>query len=325
MGFFTGFAMSAFSPTYSTLEPPQRPDNLSSAVLHSLSRPIFGKVAWGVIPSFILGAITFGILPLISWPRRFGRFVVAEQQQFWHLVEWLRIRTGDEEAAKLRDSVRMTGATPTLWMVPAILLGIVAYQFMPIIAAGNFTPDRVFAWTYGAWPWPFGVLGLLDQPDQAPHLYKVWSVCLSIGFFSHWLHVRQHVANVNQLLRRLNLIFVRQHLPPVPLFGVGIGLRPLWLIAGIVGLAFGAVWAIPAALAGAVHQRYCKRTSTRIRSELAMRVHTLLHQQRPPLNVPMPNGFRIVCRNPLCGKTLPGGSAFCSRCGTSVPESDAVA
>src|SRR5579872_5212603 len=122
MGLLPNLTMSAFTPTQTTLDPPVRPDNLSAAVLHSLSRPIYGRVAWGPLRSFLLGAISFGIIPLIAWPRQFGRFVVAEQQQFWHLVEWLRIRTGDEEAARLRDSVRNTGAIPTLWIVPTILL-----------------------------------------------------------------------------------------------------------------------------------------------------------------------------------------------------------
>ena len=56
-----------------------------------------------------------------------------------------------------------------------------------------------------------------------------------------------------------------------------------------------------------------------------MRVSALLNHQRPAIDVPIPNGFRVVCRNQLCGKPLPGGAAFCSRCGTRVPSWDAVA
>jgi hypothetical protein len=157
------------------------------------------------------------------------------------------------------------------------------------------------------------------------HLFKIWTLCLSAAYFSHWIHVRQHVYSVNQLLRQLNLILARQHLPPVPSFGVGIGIRPFWLIAGFIGLTHGAAWAIPAAFAGAIHQRYVRRTSTRIRGELAMRVNASLNRQRPPIDVPMPHGFRVVCRNPLCSKTLSGGSSYCPRCGTRVPAVDAVA
>jgi hypothetical protein len=320
--------MSAFTPTISNLEPPDRPDNLSSAVLHSLSRPIYGRIAWGPLKSFILGGITFGILPLIRWPKAFSRFVIAEQQQFWHLLEWLNIRTGDQDAAKLRDSIQDTGATATIWIVPTILLVILAFNFLPWLGLPGFDVRHLFDTTYGVsfWPGdPFPSRHFFHHSSAWSHLFKIWTLCLCLGYFSHWLHVRQHASNVNQFLSRLNLILARQHLPPVPLYGIGIGLRPVWLVAGFIGLGCGAIWAIPAALAGAVHQRYCRRTSTRIRGELALRVSAALNRQRPPINVPIPNGFRIVCRNQLCGKPLAPGAAFCSRCGTRVPSPDAVA
>jgi len=328
MGFLAGFLMSAFTPTISNLEPRDRPDNLSSAVLNSLSRPIYGRVAWGPLKSFVLGGISFGILPIICWPKAFSRFVVAEQQQFWHLAEWLHIRTGDEDAAKLRDSVQYTGTTPTLWIVPTILMAILVANFLPRISAPGFNLDWIFGATYGAacWPgYPISSRYFIHHSILWPHLFKIWTLCLSLAYVSHWLHVRQHASNVNQFLRRVNLILSRQHLPPVPMYGLGIGLRPVWVVAGLIGVGCGAVWAIPAALAGAIHQRYCRRTSTRIRADLAMRVSAALHRQRPPLDVPIPHGFRIVCRNQLCLKTLTGGTAFCPRCGTRVPNVDAVA
>jgi hypothetical protein len=314
--------MSTFTPNQWTLDPAARPDQLSSAVLHSLSRPIAGRIVWGPLKSFILGALTFGILPLIAWPKKFGRFVVAEQQQLWHLVEWLRIRTGDEEAARLRDSVRDTGAIPTLWIVPIVMLAILALNFFPWLDVSGLFLQRLFFATYD--------IGL-RHPDTIfsnrwhsgffPNLrlYGIWTICLSVGYASHWLHVRQHAADVNRLLGQLNVIFVRQNLPPVRISGPGIGLRPLWVVAAVVGASCGVWWAIPAALAGGVHQRYILRNSNRIRSELAQRVSTLLHQNRPPMNVPTPHGFRVVCRNEMCAHSMPPGAAFCPRCGTRVP------
>jgi hypothetical protein len=320
--------MSAFTPTQVTLEPPSRPDNLSAAVLHSLSRPITGKTSPNVVLSFIFGALSFGVVPLIYWPRRFGRFVVAEQQQFWHLVEWLRIRTGDEEAAKLRESVRDTGPIATTWLVPTVLLVLVAIEFVPLFSQPGFSVRHLLDLTYFAGPWIgphyghnyYRVVGL-----GALVLFKIWNVCLLLAYGSHWLHVQQHASDVNRFVRRLNLILAKQLLPPVPLFSVGIGFRPLWFIAGMIGLAHGAFWAIPACFAGAIHQRYVRKTSTRIRGELAQRVNMLLQQQRPAINVPMPHGFRTVCRNERCGKTVPAGAQFCPRCGTRVPDGNAVA
>jgi hypothetical protein len=322
VGFLANLSMSAFTPTLSNLEPRDSPDNLSSAVLHSLSRPIRGRTAWGPVKSFILGGISFGILPLICWPRAFGRFVAAEQQQFWHLLEWLHIRTGDAEAAKLRDSVRNAGVVPTISIVPTILLVILAVNFLPRIGMQHgFNLNSILPVTYGFGTWP----GEWIYFGYWPHLFKIWTVCLCVAYISHWFHVRNYISNVNQMLRRLNPILVRQQLPPMPKYEVGLGLGPAWLIAGLIGLAGGAVWAIPAAIAGGIQQRYCRRTSTRIRGELALRVNAALNRQRPPIDVPIPNGFRVVCRNQLCGKPLTGDAVFCSRCGTPVPRTGTAA
>ena len=192
MGLVPDFTMSAFTPTQVTLEPPARPDNLSAAVLHSLSRPITGKTSPNVVLSFIFGALTFGIVPLLSWPRKFGRFVVAEQQQFWHLVEWLRIRTGDEEAAKLRESVRDTGAVSSTWLVPMVILVILAVYFLPLFDSAGFDLDRLLGVTYLAAPWvpPHFIHHYYSPTALYPwiHLHKVWNLCLVIAFASHWLH-----------------------------------------------------------------------------------------------------------------------------------------
>lgn len=326
MGLVIGFSMSAFTPTSWTLEPKERPDNLSAAVLHSLSRAIFGHLWWGPFFSFFTGAVTFGIMPLVCWPKKFGRFVVAEQQQFWHLVEWLRIRTGDEEAAKLRDSVRQTGSIPTMWIVPVAMLAVLAFVFVPFVQGGGYAHGHLIVHHADWWMRnSFRPEILTIQSNPWLHLYNIWVICLSVAYISHWLHVHQHVSDVNAFLRRLNPILQRQNLPLMGTYHVGLGLRPLWMVAGFIGLACGAWWAVPAAFAGAVHQRYCKRTSTRIRSELAIRASTLLQRQRPPIDVPMPNGFRTFCVNELCGKSLPASATFCPRCGTRLPRAEAVA
>jgi hypothetical protein len=311
--------MSQFTPTQWTLEPNTRPDHLSAAVLHSLSRRALG-LTWGPIKTVILGGLTFGTLPLIVWPRKFARFVAFERQQLWHLVEWLRIRTGEDEAAALRDSVRQTAAVPTLWIVPLIMLVILAVNFVSWTHTPGFDFSTILSGTYffnGSRPEVMAMHRWGRHMWAVPvHFYGVWTLCLSIAYASHWLHVQQHAADVHRLVRRMNLIFARQNVPLVGFIGPGIGLRPLWILAAIVGVAFGAWWAIPAALAGAVHQRYIERASTRVRGELAERVRSLLQEQRPAVDVPTPHGFRIVCRNQLCEKSAPTGAVFCPRCGT---------
>jgi hypothetical protein len=295
-------------------------------VLHSLSRRPLG-LAWGPVKSVFLGAITFGILPLIVWPRKFARFVAFERQQLWHLVEWLRIRTGqdgtgEDEAAILRDSVRRAGATPTLWIVPLILLGILAANLIPWMNSPGFNPSVFFHGVYFNNGFAFDPYSLRhwNHPFRTNpmRLYGLWTLCLSVAYASHWLHVQQHTANVHRLLRRVNLIFARQNIPPVGLFSPGIGLRPFWILAALFGVACGAWWTIPASLAGAVHQRYVERTSTRIRAELAQRVSIMLQNQQPGINVPTPHGLRTLCPNTLCEKSAPAGAAFCPRCGSRI-------
>jgi hypothetical protein len=320
--------MSTFTPTQWTFDPPARPDQLSSAVLQSLGRPILGKLAWGPIKSLVLGGLTFGILPLLAWPRKFNRFVVAEQQQLWHLTEWLRVNTGDEQAAKVRDSVRSAGPVPTLWLVPVVMLVILAVNFLPWVGVHEANVDRIFYATYGP-PARFERLfdgGWLNSPHSLLHFFGIWTICLSVAFISHWAHVRAHARRINLLIDQLNPIFQRQNLPLVEWRDLGGGFRPLWGVVAIIGVVSGAWWAIPAAFAGCAHYRYIRSTSLRIRNDLAQRVRTLLQRQRPAMDVPTPYRLRSVCRNTLCAKPIPQGAAFCPRCGTRLaPSLDAVA
>jgi hypothetical protein len=309
--------MSQFAPTQWTLEPQPRPDHLSAAVLHSLSRPFYG-LAWGPIKSLVLGGITFGILPLISWPRKFHRYLLSERRQLWHLVEWLRISAGEEQAADLTHAMDQTRPAPTLWIIPAVVTVILAANFLSLLHGRMFRVERILSATY-----LFGFSGPITASlgpfrywPPAAKLHVIWTAGLSIAFASHWLHVQHHYSTVNRLLRRLNGIFQRQQIPPVTSPALGLGLRPLWIVAAIIGCLFNAWWAIPAALAGAVHKRYIERTGARIRGDLAQRVQMMLEQRRPALDVPTPHGSRSVCPNELCAKPAPDGAAFCRRCGT---------
>lgn len=317
--------MSTFTPTQWTFDPPARPDQLSSAVLQSLGRPILGRLAWGPIKSLVLGGITFGILPLIAWPKKFHRFVLAEQQQFWHLLEWLRVTTGDPQAARVRDSVRFTGAPPTVWFVPVAMLAILAANILPWINGYGINLDHA---TYGS---PERVQrlfegGWLNATRSPIHFFGIWTICLAVAYLSHWGHVRAHSSKINLLVAQMNPIFQRQNLPPVDWRDIGAGIRPLWGVVAIIGVFAGAWWAIPAAMAGAVHYRYIRGTSLKMRNDLAQRVRTLLQRQRPAMDVPTPYRLRSVCRNPLCAKPSPENAAFCPRCGTRLaPSLDAVA
>jgi hypothetical protein len=300
--------MSSFAPTIRTLEPPEPPDQLAGAVMTALGRPVYGSLLpWGPIKSLVLGAISLGVLPLIIWPRIFARYCIAQQQQFWHLLEWLRIRQRDSDAAELQNSLGAIGPTVTLRLAPAICLIIVAMSF--------------FGWPFFSGAWLVRPLEMMRLPMplwrrfSLYNIHLVWTICLFFAYGSHWLHIREHAANVNQLVRRINAILYRHGITPVGVIEPGTGLRPLWILAAIVGVLAGAWWAIPAAMAGALQRQYMRRTSLQIRSQLSQRVAALMAGPRPPVDVPATPPRRLACGNSLCAGPIPVGAQFCPRCG----------
>jgi hypothetical protein len=307
--------MSSFVPTTWTLEPPDQSDQLAGVVVAALGRPMYGSLMpWGPIRSFFMGALSFGVLPLLYWPKLFGNFCISEQRQFWHLLEWLRVRHGDADAVDLQNSLRTIGPAFTLRLVPTVCLIIIAVSF----AGWSMTPAlRNGGWLGATYGFSHDQrYGLSGSPIRDLHM--VWTVCLSFAYFSIWLHIREHAADVNQLVRRINAILLRQEIGPVGEYRPGLGVRPLWVAAGVVGAMAGVWWAIPAALAGALERRYMARTSTRIRSELSQRVRTLL--LRASVEAPIARPLRVACRNTLCASPMPPGALFCPRCGSKAAD-----
>jgi hypothetical protein len=95
--------MTTFDPSISAHD---HPDHLSGALQQGLPRPMHAKLTWSVVRTFLLGGITGGIVPVYFLPKRFRDFAKAEQLQFWHLAEWLRLQTGDTEAAAATDAAK---------------------------------------------------------------------------------------------------------------------------------------------------------------------------------------------------------------------------
>src|SRR5581483_8047038 len=53
----------------------------------------------------------------------------AEQQQLWHLAEWMRLRGGTAEAQQLRDAADEIRFRPALWMISLLAAGSVVAAF----------------------------------------------------------------------------------------------------------------------------------------------------------------------------------------------------
>jgi hypothetical protein len=315
--------MSAFTPTSFSIEPPDRPDNLSGAVLQSLSRPTGGKrKPWGVLKTLLLGGLTFGVAPLIFWPKTFRRTATVEQQQLWHLGEWLRLRTGKPAATALRDSTAAMRFRPGLWATSMLLLAWVVVTFVMSIHPGERVVPALIGMTYqyrrGHFIWA-------QSAETTRRVFVTWTGALSIAYLMQWLQVQVHAVELRRFVLRFNLIAAEEGLSPISPPVLGLGLYPLWLIGAIVMVWCNAVWGIPMMLAGAVQKMYTEYTSPATRSQLAYRVRAMLQTERPPMNVPLPMRLRSACGNPQCKCVLPKDASFCPRCGTRVEQASVLA
>jgi hypothetical protein len=308
------FTPDSFKPGIGVLDPPNRPDQLADAVLASLSRPSWGYKGrpWGLLKTIVLAAISLGLFPLLCWPKKLRNLMIAEQQQFWHLAEWLRLRTGKPAATALRDdAVRLTPG-------PSTFVGM----FWPAVAIIIFlklTHDPFFYFA-NLWREAWGI-----RPLYSPHIahgefgsfWAAWSVVLAAGYFIHWLTVCQRAGAITQYVQRFNAITAEEGIEPVHVRPVGVGFNPFWLAAALIGLWHGFFWAVPMCLAGVVHARYVRATSRQTRGELARRVRLMLQNSRPPLNIrATPAVPGQPCNNQKCNSPLRPGATFCPRCGT---------
>jgi hypothetical protein len=303
-------AATEFTPTSIQVDPPNRPDQLAEAVLASLSRGRSGYRGrpWGLLKTAILSFFSMGILPLLIWPKRFRDFMKVEQQQLLMLADWLKLRTGRAEAAELRDqAAAKLDSTAQSEPVHVAVLMLAALALFSVLTAQNF--DAVGLW-YTSWnPGPYGRHG---------HSFiGIWTILLTAGYFVHWLGVCRHAAALEDYVAKFNAITSTEGVPPVRVPSVGLGIEPLWIVAALIGLSRGCLWAIPLSLAGVVQARYVLVTSRRTRGELARRVKSMLLSSRPALAVrSTPRPPSTQCLNEKCRAPVRLGAAFCPRCGS---------
>src|SRR3954449_1536932 len=104
-------SMSVGVPVSDTHEP----DLLAGAALRALTREHPLPPRWGAAKSVLVSALTFGVLPLYAWPKAFRTAATIEQQQLWHLAEWVRLRSGHPEEGRLSALAERVGFRPLLW------------------------------------------------------------------------------------------------------------------------------------------------------------------------------------------------------------------
>jgi hypothetical protein len=154
--------MTTYDPSLAALD---RPDQLGGALQQGLPRPMNTNLTWGLIRTFFLGGISGGILPVIFLPKRFRNFASAEQLQFWHLAEWLRLQTGDAAAALATDAAKR--------VTPGIVLRLASLAFVVLaiaIACTALPRSRPFVPHWFALTLPDLDLAALKLPAKASAL-----------------------------------------------------------------------------------------------------------------------------------------------------------
>jgi hypothetical protein len=303
-------ATTEFTPTNMVVDPPNRPDQLAEAVLGSLSRGRWGYRGrpWGLLKTVILSFFSLGLLPLLIWPRRFKNFMKVEQQQLLMLADWLKLRTGRQEADELRqECAEKMGPDAFSGIVICFFVTLAILLFVRLVRNGWFDIPTLWGAAWG-----------FDRPMGGYRKFLgTWSLFLTAGYFVHWLAVCRHGGALESFVAKFNAIISREGMPPVSVPSLGIGLEPLWMVAALIGLSLGHLWAIPLALGGVVQSRYVLTVSRQTRAEMARRVRSMLVSSRPELNVRnTPRPPSTQCMNDKCRAPVRLGAVFCPRCGS---------
>ena len=218
------------------------------------------------------GFVSFGLLPIITWPSRFRAYVAYEQQQFWHLAEWLRLNSKHPDAPKLREAADDLRFRGDLQLLSNLAVGFVAIIFFTQLQHFFRPFAELLLCTYR---FPHQNWRQLDS-SLPGKIFTTWTIGLSVAYVLHWIQVQRYAASVRNFIEKFNAIAASEGLTPVRPQMPGVGLRPMWVAGAVVLCGLGAFWAIPMMLAGAAHQRMTRIASRVNRAAMAHRLRAML-------------------------------------------------
>jgi hypothetical protein len=295
-----------------TADAPTRPEHLAGAILRSLGRSFDGRFAWGSVRTLVLGLVSFGYWPLLAWTGSLRNYVRLEQQQLWHLAEWMRLQSGHPDAAKLRElaeTIRWRGALAGCALLWAVLpLGLFIAQHGGSRQIGR--PLMEGTYLYLQTPAP-----TYSSGGEAGLLFTAWTAGLSLAYAFHWLQVQLHAADVRRFFTQFNALATWEGVPPVRTRRIGLGIGIGSMAGGVLVIVLGGIWGIPMLVAGTAQRRYISVAGGRMRAEAGEAVRKILSVRRPVLRVASfvtPTG---VCRESMCRQPLSPLARFCPRCG----------
>lgn len=329
---------SAFTPTSIIMEPAKPPNELDDALLNSLTRTRLGYRGqpWGAFLTYLVALIPPGVLPLIVWHHRFMGLMSVEQQQYWQLADFLRLRTKKSEAVALRDQFAAELNPPT-WISPALRalagIGLAAILLLGITQFRTFSSSTFWEASVGMATSKSemdqelsgsgvssdeikSALGFslpVSDVDPAPY-NRFWKFCallLLAGYSIHWYEIHRHARALTRYANQFNIVTAAEGLAPVKITPVGIGYQTGWISAAVISFLLQPefLWMLPMAMAGVIHARYVLVTSRGARVEFASRLRTLQGKSSSESAVP------LKCPNVKCAVPIAMGMAFCPRCG----------
>jgi hypothetical protein len=307
-------AVSSFQPTNITVEPPDPPDYLAGALVQGLSRPIGSKQYWGVAKSLVLGVLSFGVLPILSWVQGFKRFAIAEQQQFLHLAQWVSANSDHPMARQLESDARELRPRGVLNFVAGLILVAMAGRIAMLCVNHPIDFNALIHLTYGMGRGR--LVNHLPLFHFVPRIFEVWVFGLGLAYLVHLFQIYLHAQDVKRFVARFSEIATSEGVNRVKADSIGVMVWPLWIVGGVALLLAGAPWGIPAMLAGGAQRRYITWTSRNTRSDVAQRLRAMVQRRRPGTHVASPVYLRDRCIGVRCRAEMPRGANFCPRCGT---------
>lgn len=286
------------------VQPSDGPDPLAEAVLNCLTRPIYTRLSWGAPLTFIMALVTLGIVPVVAMLGWLRGLIAQHQQQLWHLAEWLRLETGDTNAALLQKAAERIRLKKIFTILSITFVSAAASIIIGLLATGSLQWQQILS---------FGL-----QPPTTG-LQFLFSVLIIAAAICNWLQQIWHQMNMHRFLNGFNAITEKHGLEQIELKKpVEHGLGVVWIIGGLILALQGAYWGLPVMLAAGAHRRYTSGQSVILRGALAERLRAILLARRPVLEVPGPAVPARVCHRSNCRAPLSSIASFCPRCGTRV-------
>jgi hypothetical protein len=294
-------------------EQPAQPDYLAGAVLSGLARPMHGALSWSAIKTWVLGIVSFGFLPILAWQVRFRDYIAYEQQQYWHLVEWLRTKSRSAAAGELRGEAEKLRFRFDLRLLATLCVAFVGVVFFSQIWLFNRPLRALVDFTYGNYGYRYS-----QYWTRAPagRMYVAWVVGLTAAYALHWVQVQLHARALRRFIERYNAVAQGEGLRPVTVEMPGVGLRLVWIIGAVACCFLHAFWGVAMMMAGAAQRRMVRQVSTATRAQLAHGLRGMVLARGDAGDAPLPVYLRRTCSNGLCRAGLKETAVYCPRCGT---------